>query len=304
MSTSTHKDIGYDIMQYLSDSIPESKLVDVNKYDCYQKLFLNNGCSIHFTKWRQGTVPFYIILYNSKGNYIFELDLSMLIYDREYFQWYLKVPSNKNTLKVLRKEFGEQSALPSDYVDFVKSQKVELKSGVQTPKNGFKFLTGAKWGELTRSLSALVVAIFNENNIQVAIIEVDEAEDDDSIENAILKRRARKGQRKFRLRLLELYDCKCAVTGYSPTEVLEAAHIVNHSISGINHSDNGILLRSDIHSLFDCNLLKIDPESLVVIIDPTLELTPYWQINGITLRKRVNGSNPSKEYLKKRWDEL
>jgi hypothetical protein len=301
MTSSIHKNLGYDIMQHLHDAIPESSLVYINEYGCYQKLFLNNGCSIHFTKWRQGSVPFYIILYNSKGDYIFELDLSMLIYEHEYFYWHLKIPSNKITLTALQNKFGDQSELDPDYTNLVKSQKLRLKSGKQKPKNGFHFLSNVNWDELTKSLSKLIVSVFNEHNIKVSSIELDEGDSDEGEANLILRRRARKGQRKLRLKLLELYNSKCAITGYSPSEVLEAAHIVNHSISGINHSDNGILLRSDIHSLFDSNLLRINPESLAVIIDPTLKDTPYWKINGVTIHSRTDGSNPSKKYLHQRW---
>ncbi|TOO91844.1 restriction endonuclease, partial [Vibrio parahaemolyticus] len=117
----------------------------------------------------------------------------------------------------------------------------------------------------------------------------------------IQRKRVRRGQRKLRLRLLELYDCKCAITGYAPTEVLEAAHIMSHATSGVNHSDNGLLLRADIHSLFDSNLLRINPETFEVFIEPSLKKTPYWKLNGQVLRKRIDGSNPSKEFLEQRW---
>ena len=47
------------------------------------------------------------------------------------------------------------------------------------------------------------------------------------------------------------------MTNCSISEVLEAAHILRHSVSGINHTSNGII-KIDIHSLFDLNKIKIN----------------------------------------------
>nr|WP_279290248.1 HNH endonuclease signature motif containing protein [Vibrio parahaemolyticus] len=153
---------------------------------------------------------------------------------------------------------------------------------------------------MVQKLTELVISVFEAHDIQVSKLPPKEAEDDNQ-EFELQRRRARRGQRKLRLKLLELYNCKCAITGYAPTEVLEAAHIISHSISGVNHSDNGLLLRADIHSLFDLNLLRINPENFAVVIDSSLKTTPYWKLNGQQLRKRIDGGYPSKECLKQKW---
>lgn len=300
MSISVHKEIGYDIMEYLYESFPQSKLIDINECGCYQRLFLDNGASIHYTKWRRGAMPFYIILYNNKGEYIFELDLSMLVFEKDYFQWHLKKPQNKSTLSVLQNKLGDQLSLPDDYISTIRIQKLNLNSGVNTPKNGFHFLFHVTWEKMVQKLTELIVSVFKAHGSQVINLSPEEAEDDNQ-EFDLQRRRARRGQRKLRLKLLELYNCKCAITGYAPTEVLEAAHIISHAISGVNHSDNGLLLRADIHSLFDSNLLRINPENWEVVIDSSLKTTPYWKLNGQQLRKRIDGSYPSKECLKQKW---
>lgn len=114
-------------------------------------------------------------------------------------------------------------------------------------------------------------------------------------------RKVRKGQTKFRDLLIHLYDGKCSVTGTSPVSVLEAAHIYEHSKSGINNSDNGLLLRADIHLLFDEGLFKINPDNLKLVLSPTLKGTVYWKLHDTELRPRIDGSYPGKEYLLKRW---
>ena len=69
----------------------------------------------------------------------------------------------------------------------------------------------------------------------------------------------RRGQAKFRKTLLEAYNSKCVVTGCDAAEALEAAHITPYLGEETNHPQNGLLLRADIHSLFDLGLLSVDP---------------------------------------------
>jgi hypothetical protein len=130
-----------------------------------------------------------------------------------------------------------------------------------------------------------------------------EAPDDDPSELAMFAAKVRKGQPKFRARLMRLYGGKCAVSGWGPPDVLEAAHIYAHAASGVNHSSNGILVRSDLHSLMDAGLLTIDPKTLRVTIADQLRTTPYWDLNGCALRRRTDGSRPSKKYLRLRFGE-
>ena len=66
--------------------------------------------------------------------------------------------------------------------------------------------------------------------------------------------------RQEHLAKLYLYDGKCAITGWTPAEVLEAAHLHSQSASGVNRSGNGLLLRSDLHALLDAGLLDIDTD--------------------------------------------
>jgi hypothetical protein len=129
-----------------------------------------------------------------------------------------------------------------------------------------------------------------------------EAPDDDPARLAQFARRVRRGQPRFRKNLLKLYGGRCAVSGWGPESVLEAAHILLHADSGLNHTDNGILLRADLHSLFDDGLLKIDPSTFTVVLDLSLADTPYWILHGATLRPRMDSSEPSREYLRRRWE--
>lgn len=93
------------------------------------------------------------------------------------------------------------------------------------------------------------------------------------------------------------------MTGWGPAAVLEAVHIVSHADSGINELDNGLLMRADLHHLFDARLLRIRSKTHEIVVDSELKDTEYWSLNGIKLRPRVDGSNPHSRYLEMRWSD-
>ena len=87
----------------------------------------------------------------------------------------------------------------------------------------------------------------------------------------------RRGQGRFREALLQAYDRKCAVTGCDIVELLEAAHILPHRGTASDFVQNGILLRADIHTLFDLGLLRIKVEDYSVVIMEQLRRDPYYE---------------------------
>ena len=68
----------------------------------------------------------------------------------------------------------------------------------------------------------------------------------------------RQGQHNFRNNLLSSYRYQCAITGCDYPHALEACHIYPYMGPKTNSTDNGILLRSDIHTLFDLCEIGID----------------------------------------------
>lgn len=84
----------------------------------------------------------------------------------------------------------------------------------------------------------------------------------------------RRGQREFRAALLSAYQGRCAITGSTVGQILEAAHISPHRGQQTNIVQNGLLLRGDVHTLFDLHLVTIDA-GLTVRIAPELMDTEY-----------------------------
>jgi len=95
----------------------------------------------------------------------------------------------------------------------------------------------------------------------------------------------RQGQPLFRRMLLEAYASRCAISGCDVLEVLEAAHIRPFRGSHTNHIQNGILLRADLHTLFDLGLISIDAERWTVLLSPRLRQTDYGPLDGQPVRR-------------------
>lgn len=74
----------------------------------------------------------------------------------------------------------------------------------------------------------------------------------------VTTRVARIGQQAFQAVVGESYGHRCAVTGDKVRPVLQAAHILPVSRGGEHRIDNGLYLRSDVHTLFDAGYLGVD----------------------------------------------
>ena len=72
--------------------------------------------------------------------------------------------------------------------------------------------------------------------------------------------RPRLGQGAFRLLVTDTYDRRCAVTRERTLPALDAAHVRPYAEGGVHEVTNGLLLRRDIHSLFDRGYVTVTPE--------------------------------------------
>ncbi len=108
----------------------------------------------------------------------------------------------------------------------------------------------------------------------------------------------RRGQKPFRNALIAAYGGQCAITGCSILDVLEAAHIHPYLGPDTNKVTNGLLLRSDIHTLFDCGLVAIDSETMTVLVAPHLKDSEYGVLHGTHVHIPQNpAEQPSAEAL-------
>lgn len=129
---------------------------------------------------------------------------------------------------------------------------------------------------------------------------------DDGVDNEnrqLVNVKTRRGQPDFRKRLRRVYRDTCAITGSIVVPLLEAAHIVPHAHKTNYATSNGLLLRADIHTLFDMHLIGIDPDGQVVV-SGRLQGTEYEQYHFQRLKAfpETPAHQPSLEKLKRHYD--
>ncbi|MFD1613454.1 HNH endonuclease [Sphingomonas tabacisoli] len=141
---------------------------------------------------------------------------------------------------------------------------------------------------------------FAEQQPQLPDIPFDPANQEDGRKRIIVEIVRRQGQRAFRTKLLDAFDGKCAMTACAVAWVLEAAHISPYQGPATNQPDNGLLLRADIHTLFDLGLLSVDPDTLAIRVADQIEEAEYRALDGKKLQ--VGKVAPSKAALQEHWD--
>lgn len=115
--------------------------------------------------------------------------------------------------------------------------------------------------------------------------------------------KVRIGQGAFRLMVTEAYERACAITGDHTLPVLEAAHIRPYAESGPHLVNNGLLLRADLHKLFDEGYMTVTPDYHVEISPAIREEFNngriYYSLHGQKLSKVPNRAveRPNRQFL-------
>lgn len=114
--------------------------------------------------------------------------------------------------------------------------------------------------------------------------------------------RPRLGQGLFRTLVTDAYERRCSITNEKVLPVLEAAHIRPFSCDGPHRVDNGLLLRSDLHRLFDDGYITVTPQLRVEVSRRIHEEfdngRAYYALHGAKLRRPARPEHaPSTEHL-------
>jgi len=112
----------------------------------------------------------------------------------------------------------------------------------------------------------------------------------------------RLGQGSFRLILTDAYESRCALTSSRILHVLDSAHIKPYASSGTHSPTNGILLRKDIHTLFDLGYITVTPDYNVEISRKMKEEfengVEYYSIHGKPIHlPKIEQFRPSVQML-------
>ena len=112
----------------------------------------------------------------------------------------------------------------------------------------------------------------------------------------------RLAQQAFKAVVLNAYHGHCAITGTKIRPVLQAAHIRPVSSGGENRLDNGLLLRSDVHTMFDGGYLAVDPRRKL-LVSPRLRADFgngeqfYAKAGEVIALPDRKGDQPNREFL-------
>lgn len=122
---------------------------------------------------------------------------------------------------------------------------------------------------LARKLREEVRNLATDGTVQLPVNDLDLGFDLDAAPDERRKSQSlqavREGGREFRRRMLEQWNFRCIATGNSVKAALEAAHVFRYLGPHTNRADNGLLLRADIHRLFDRNLICIDTDRDILV---------------------------------------
>jgi hypothetical protein len=172
----------------------------------------------------------------------------------------------------------------------------------QHPKAGFKFeglfhYLSHMPGTPSRFLLQRIDRV--SEDIDKADVEpFDPADVEDGRQKVVTAIARRQGQGAFRRGLMRAYQGQCAITGCAIEPLLEAAHIHPYLGPKTNHITNGMLLRADIHTLFDLGLISIDDQNRVLVAD-RLSGSDYGGLARQTLQVPLDASqHPSPKSLK------
>ncbi|MDW4548403.1 HNH endonuclease [Defluviimonas sp. D31] len=129
------------------------------------------------------------------------------------------------------------------------------------------------------------------------------ASEDDLREQVISQVARRRGQARFRAELLEAYEGRCCISGCDFTEALEAAHIAPYRGPQSNHPQNGLLLRADLHTLFDLGHLAISENFRVVLSSKAKASAGFSPFDGQPISvPQLTAQQPSREALRRHRD--
>jgi len=157
----------------------------------------------------------------------------------------------------------------------IPSRKEEVPTLVPQPVMPVEFPEGTTQASSPVQVANIAAEIGETSLVAEQAGEFDPDTAEDAREKTMRAIAVRRGQPRFREQLLIAYGGRCAVTGYDVPDALEAGHIMPYKGADWNHVSNGLLLRADIHVLFDLGLIAIDPESLCVRIAEALNKTSY-----------------------------
>lgn len=175
----------------------------------------------------------------------------------------------------LPEQFAEFERMPDDTVRRIEDEFGSIERFVRR-----RLLTSSAGGPML-DMSGLIQI----SERELARLRAFDPDDGKSGRNQVIEGIIRRrGQPAFRQQLLAAYEYRCAITGCNAIDALEAAYIVPYRGKATHHPSNGLLLRADLHTLFDLGKLAIDTRTMTVVLADDITESSYRILAGRPLR--------------------
>ena len=109
------------------------------------------------------------------------------------------------------------------------------------------------------------------------------------------------GQPAFRAELMNKHGSNCAFSGAAPAEALEACHLYSYAEIGRHDVEGGLLLRRDLHRLFDQGLLAVGADGTIDVAKSLAQYELYASLHGRPLT--VGTTSRQRDWLALHWSE-
>ena len=245
--------------------------VGITDYDWFEFLKERNANEVNF--WKPGTQPFKAL--NENDLFLFKLHAPQnYIVGGGFFVKYSFLPTY-----LAWNAFGEKNGTKSlrELNEAISKYRIKNNIKESNPQIGCIILTDVfyfdkqDWIPAPESFSRSIVQgkrYYTENEegnrlyqmVQERLLSQSYVEDVSEKRYTETMTKHRLGQGAFRVAVTDAYNRRCAITGEKTLPVLEAAHIKPFAEDGPNSVNNGLLLKSDFHTLFDDGYITIDKE--------------------------------------------
>ena len=221
----------------------------------------------------------------------------------------IKRPKWRCRLKTCNYEFGDEE-IQSEEIDVIKF-RASYKNTWQdanfplSQKDTFEFQSNNDTQSAIRRLNGDKVPDLILKLAGTPFLTVDESTNLSDLivgGHKIQLSRRRVGQQEFRLSLIHNNGENCFISGAQPACVLEASHIRSFAEHESHSIDGGLLLRRDFHTLFDRQLIRINPDNWVVETAPKIREYPTYGAIHERKLQQLSGVKPNHAWLKDHYD--
>lgn len=192
------------------------------------------------------------------------------------------------------REICDEVAFPSDVRGVIFCRAVEMDPIHPTLEAALNRSIGAAlaWANVLDAGEGFIAGLANDDGINMPL------------EVSASAIRVRRGEVRLRNQLIRDYRSECAISGKCAKDLLEVAYVAPYPAGDVHSTRNTVLLRTDLHTMWDLNLIGVDPDTMEVHISDKMRGTYYESFVGAKLALPRDGAPIDAVALKERWQHF